>query len=134
MKWSLQQLYKYNGKPFTFEATYDFKDYIVNIDDILDITEFHVSGTGQNLYDDRFRFELTIIGTMILECARTLVEVPFPIIIDTVEIFDKVVADDEDVRLIEKNTIDLQDVVWESILLQKPIRVISPSSEGLEEC
>jgi uncharacterized metal-binding protein YceD (DUF177 family) len=50
-----------------------------------------------------------------------------------VEIFDKVVADDEDVRLIEKNTIDLQDVVWESILLQKPIRVISPSSEGLEE-
>ena len=70
---------------------------------------------------------------MILECARTLVEVPFPVIIDTVEIFDKVVADDEDVRLIEKNTIDLQDVVWESILLQKPIRVISPSSEGLEE-
>lgn len=133
MKWSLQQLYKYNGKPFTFETTYDFKDYIINIDDILDIKEFHVAGTGQNLYDDRFRFELTITGTLILECARTLVEVPFPITINTVEIFDKVVAEDEDVWMIEKNTIDLQDVVWEAILLQKPIRVISPSSEGLEE-
>ena len=133
MKWSLQQLYKYNGNPFTFETTYNFKENIVSIDDIIDIEEFHVSGIGQNLYDDRFRFELTITGMMILECARTLVEVPFPVMIQTTEIFDKQVGEDEDVWMIEKNTIDLKDVVWEAILLQKPIRIVSPCSKGLEE-
>lgn len=133
MKWSLQQLYKYNRKSFTFETTYDFKDYIANIDDIIDIKEFHVSGVGQNVKDDRFRFELNIKGMLILECARTLVEVPFLIDVQTIEVFDKIIIDDEDVWLIEKNTIDLKDVVWETILLQKPIRVISPLSEGREE-
>lgn len=133
MKWSLQQLYKYNRKSFTFETTYDFKDYIANIEDIIDIKEFHVSGVGHNVIDDRFHFELNVKGMLILECARTLVEVPFLIDVQTIEVFDKVIVGDEDVWLIEKNTIDLKDVVWETILLQKPIRVISPLSEGREE-
>ena len=133
MKWSLQQLYKYNGKPFTFETTYDFKDDIDSIADIIDIKEFHVSGIGQNLYDDRFQFTLKITGTLILECARTLVEVDFPISLETTEIFDKEVSEDEDVWVIEKNTIDLRNVVWETVLLQKPIRIVSPLSKGLEE-
>ena len=118
---------------FRSETTYDFKDYIANIEDIIDIKEFHVSGVGHNIIDDRFHFELNVKGMLILECARTLVEVPFLIDVQTIEVFDKVIVGDEDVWLIEKNTIDLKDVVWETILLQKPIRVISPLSEGREE-
>ena len=133
MKWSLQQLYKYNGKPFDFEIDYDFKDYIKNIDDVLDIKEIHVEGTGQNLYDDRFRFDLHITGCLILQCARTLDEVEFPIDLEVAEVYDKVSVGDEDIRIIEKNTIDLEDAVWEDVILEKPIRVVLPSSEDLEE-
>ena len=49
MKWSLQQLFKYNGKPFTFNFTCDLKKYIENISDILDISEVEVSGLDKML-------------------------------------------------------------------------------------
>ena len=31
--------------------------------------------------------------------------------------------DDEDARYIEKNTVDLYDIIWENVLLEKPIRI-----------
>lgn len=129
MKWSLQQLIKYNGKSFSFEGTYDFTDYIKNIDDILRIGLFTVNGVGQNLYDDRYSFQLEIKGSLFLQCARTLQEVEYPLDLQVEEIFDKDVKDDEDVRLIDKNTIDLKDVVWENILLEKPIRVVKDHTD-----
>lgn len=124
MKWSLQQLMKYTQKPFLFEGTYEFKDYIDSIDDILDISEINVKGSARRLYDDRYEFTLNITGNLVLEDARTLEPVAYPIDLDVIETFDRVVGEEEDVRYIEKNTIDLKDIVWENILLEKPIRFV----------
>ena len=66
-------------------------------------------------------FNIHIEGTLILECALTLEEVPYQVVIDTVEVFDKIV--DEEVNYIEKNTIDLLPIVWENILVEKPMKV-----------
>jgi uncharacterized protein len=127
MKWSLQQLHKYNGKPFTFSGTYNFEEEIKNIDDILGISVVEVSGEGQNLYDDEFRFDLSIRTTLILEDARTLMPVDFPLHLEVTETFS---TDPEhyDARLIEKNTVDLRPVVWENILLEKPMRIVQTDS------
>ena len=130
LKWSLAQLFKYNHKAFTFEDVLNLKDRIENIDDILDISEVKVSGTGKNIVDDRYIFELNIECLLTLECARTLEEVQYPINLKVTEIFDTHENGDEDIRLIEKNTIDLSDVVWENIYLEKPMRVFK---EGTTE-
>lgn len=122
MKWALQQLYKYNGKEFSFNGSYDFSEEIQNITDIYRISDTQVSGTGINLYGDKFSFDLKIEVTLYLEDANTLEEVEYPLLIETTEIFDKVESDD--VIYIEKNTIDLRPVVWENILVRKPIRVV----------
>ena len=37
------------------------------------------------------------------------------------EIYDTV--EDEEVNFVEKNTIDLEDAVWENIYLEKPMRI-----------
>ena len=124
MKWSLQQLFKLAQRPYSFKDVYDFHDRIANIDDILDISDINVEGVAQFLYDDRYEFNLHINGFLILQDARTLEPVNYPIDIETVEVFDKVINDDEDIRIVEKNTIDLSDVVWESILLEKPMRFV----------
>jgi uncharacterized metal-binding protein YceD (DUF177 family) len=58
---------------------------------------------------------------MVLECARTLEPVDFPIDLVVVEIYDTV--DDGEVNFVEKNTIDLEDAVWENIYLEKPMRI-----------
>lgn len=121
MKWALSQLFKYNLRPFTFSGEFDFKENIRTIDDILDISLTMVEGVGQRIYDNRYTFNLHIKTTMILECAVTLEPVEFPIDLHVVEIFDTI--DDGEVNLIEKNTIDLHQVIWENVYLEKPMRI-----------
>ncbi len=121
MKWALAQLYKYNGKPFSFQGVFDFKDEVALIDDILKLSLVEVRGTGQNVYEDRFVFNLHIEAKMVLECAITLEEVDFPINLDITEIFDK--EDSPEVNLINTNTIDLRPLIWEIIYLEKPMRI-----------
>lgn len=123
MKWSLQQLFKYLGKAFTFSEVYDFHNEIEKIDDILDISEIKVEGTGKCQYDDRYKFDLKITGILYLEDAWTLEKIEYPIDVEVEEIYDISNKDNDDIRIIEKNTIDLHDAVWENILLLKPMRV-----------
>ena len=121
MKWALSQLFRYNGKPFTFKGEYDFKDRIKDIDDILDISITTVEGVGRNLYKDRYTFDLNIKSTLTLEDAITLDPIIFPVDLQITEVFD--VIDDGEVNLIEKSTVDLEQVVWENVYLEKPMRI-----------
>lgn len=121
MKWALSQLYKYNGKPFKFSAEYDFSELIAGIDDILELSKVKVEGVGQNMYDDRYKFDLHIQAKMVLEDAVTLDPVDFPIDLHVTEIFD--VEDDGEVNLITGTTLDLEPVIWEIVYLEKPMRI-----------
>lgn len=123
MKWALAQLQKYNGKPFTFNGEYDFHEYIKKVDDILDISTVTFEGTGQNVYDDRYIFNIHIKAILTLECAISLEAVEYPLDLNVVETFD-VVDDGDDINIITKNTIDLHDVIWQNVYLEKPMRVV----------
>ena len=133
LKWSLAQLYKYNQKEFSFEDDLDYKEYFKDVNDILDMSLVHVKGKGVNLFGDRYKFDLHLECQMTLECARTLDEVIYPISIDVVEIFDRTDEDDPDIRLIEKNTIDLYDVIWEDVYLEKPMRVFKENTKEYKD-
>lgn len=128
MKWSLHQLYKYGKETFPFEAVYDFSEEIKRFDDIHNISPAVVAGRGIQIGEDRFKFDFHISVMMYLQDAVTLDSVEFPLELDVVEIFDKENEDDE-TRLIERNTIDLRGVVWERILLEKPIRVVKGETQ-----
>ena len=67
---------------------------------------------------------------MTLECARTLEPVIFPINLDVEEVFDTV--DDGEVNYIEKNTIDIDNIIWENIYLEKPMRIFKEGSNQYE--
>lgn len=129
MKWSLQQLHKHNGQPFSFSGTMTFDEEIANISDILALSEVEVAGTGRHMVDDDFEFELRIKATLTLEDARTLEPVRYPIDIRVQEVFSPD-PDHADAYLVEKNTIDLRPLVWECILLEKPMRVVKEEITG----
>lgn len=124
MKWSIQQLHKLAFEGLDFNGEYDFSDYIIDFDDIADIEITKVTGTAYYLYDDRFEIELNIKTELTVLDARTLEPLKYKVDLNVVEIFDSVVEEDEDIVLIEKNTIDLKDTVWENIILRKPIRIV----------
>ncbi len=123
MKWSVQQLNKFLGNSFDFNFECDFSSKIEGLSDVISINKTKVSGKCSVPQWDVFEFDLLIEATLVLECARTLEHVDFPVLIETKEIFSYDIENDEHL-IIEKNTIDLFDIVWEIVLLNKPIRVL----------
>lgn len=128
MKWSLQQLYRYNNTPLEFSYIENYDEYVKNYGDIIKLDDVKIEGKAYCISDDKYQFNLHIETIMYLEDARTLEEVKLPIDLNIKEIFttDERIANDE-IRYVEKNTIDLYDIVWEDIILEKPIRVIKDS-------
>jgi len=136
MKWSLQQLNKFYDSDFSFEESFDFTEEIKNISDILGISEIKVKGRLKVLDFNAFSFDLKIVGTMILEDSRTLDPIDYDIKLEVNETFGIEDDGNDVIRLIEANTVDLRPVVWENILLEKPIRIVkeeSPSELDKEE-
>ena len=123
MKWSLQQLNRYSNEDLKFTTEFNFEEYVGNVNGLLAISTVKVDGIGRCIGVDRYKFDLHIEAVLDLEDSWTLEPVPFPIDLDVVEVFDRIDTDD-DVRIIEKNTVDLTDVVWENILLSIPMRVV----------
>lgn len=122
MKWSLQQLQKINKFPYRFNNTFDFHPFITNNDEIYDVSLIEVKGTINQIDLDTYQFTYQVTGKLVLPCSLTLEPVDY--LID--EEFDEVYStkNDEDFYLIEKNTIDLEKIVWANIILSISIRVV----------
>ncbi len=123
MKWSLQQLNRYFNEDLVFDTKFDFSNQISNVNGLISISTAIVHGKCRAVDFGRYKFDLHIETLLELEDAWTLEPVPFKINLDVTEVFDQEDTDD-DVRIIEKNTVDLTDVVWENILLSIPMRIV----------
>lgn len=128
MKWSLQQLNKYTSSTLNFSTKYTFEEYSSSVNGLISISEVEVTGKARCIGDEKYHFNLHINCLLELEDAWTLEPVPFKVDLDVEEIFDRIESN-EDVRIIEKNTIDLYDVVWENILLEIPMRIVKDEAK-----
>ena len=102
-----------------FDNKYFEKSEIRNLKDV------NVSGLISIDYEDSLILELKINGTMILPCAVTLKDVPYEFDIEIEENIGKF----EEIYKNNKNTLDISDILWENIVLEIPIRVVSESAE-----
>ncbi len=122
MKWSLQQLMKITSFPSLFETQFDFSNDIDIVEDILSIGVTQVKGTINRVDSDTYQFNYHISVKLALACALTLEEVPYQLELDIEEVYSK--NPDEEMFLIEGNTIDLKPMVWANIIVAIPIRVV----------
>lgn len=131
MKWSVQQLNKLTIKPYHFEVSLDFSEYAEKVEDIISIEEVKVTGVITKIENDTFQFKYRIIAPLILECGLTLEPVEYVFDQEYDDIFSKTESDD--VFLIEINTIDLSEVVWSNIIIDKPLTVQHPKAYEILE-
>lgn len=70
-------------------------------------------------------FEIKIAGVMILECARTLTEIKYPFDTEYSTTLEEIYEENE--KSIEKieNTLDISGNLWQNIVVEVPLRVIS---------
>lgn len=128
LKWSIQQLKSFQHKGLKIDESIDMNNIKERDPEIRGISPVHVQGRGE-INQQRATFYLTFEGEMILPDSVTLADVVYPFHITTREIFlfDEsfvVDADEEEIHLVDTNTVDLIPVIEEHILLEKPLKVI----------
>lgn len=122
MKWSLQQLQKIANFPFLFEAKYDFKKNLDKKEDVLDIGLAHVKGTITRIADETYEFDYDVDVSLTMACSLTLEPVEFHLQESFNEVYST--TENDDWYKIEKNAIDLEEMVWTNIVMALPIRIV----------
>ena len=96
------------------------EDYYKNTD-IRKLENLHVSGEVSVDYDDYINLNIKITGRMILPCAMTLNDVPYDFTSEVEENIGKF----EEIYKNNKNLLEISPILWENIVLEIPIRVVS---------
>lgn len=93
--------------------------------DIRELSKVDVSAHITRVTDSSYSMDLEIKGTMVLPCAITLKDVNYPFDIKTeVKLSNDDDLDEEYVK-INQNSIDIISIIWQNIVLEIPLRVLS---------
>lgn len=137
MKFVVNQLKRstYN-EPFTFDDHVDVSELENMNNDIRRIGSVHVFGQCV-LQGEQLVFSFTIKGEMILPCARTLVDVPYPFEVKEEEVFtlSEYYGEEEaenEIHPIDGEVLDFNPYIKENILLEIPFRVFSNDEEAIK--
>lgn len=123
MKIDLNYLNRFSKLEINQDFTIDEK-YLEN-NDIRQLKALHVEGEVEIDYDDNVNLNLTLSGVMVLPCAITLKDVDYAFDTSIVENLGKF----EEIFKKNKNSLEISDILWENIVLEIPIRVVSESAE-----
>ncbi|ASN05865.1 YceD family protein [Virgibacillus necropolis] len=124
------------NEPFHFEGNVNVSELETLNNDIRKIEPVHVKGTCY-IQGDTIISSFTVKGEMILPCARTLVDVPFPFDIKAEEVFTLSAYHgdaelENEIHPINGETLDLTPYIKENILLEVPFRVFSDDKDAKE--
>ena len=127
MKWQIARLLKEGTQELEINENVDFSDAVKKNPDIRRMSDVKVTGTGTLLATQRkMTFDLTLQGEMILACALTLDDVPFPFEahIQPTFTWDQEAHEEESEDYLVKDSIELASAVWQEIFIQIPLRVV----------
>ncbi|WP_343782811.1 YceD family protein [Alkalibacillus silvisoli] len=119
------------SEPYSFSETVDVSELETMDNDIRQLHEVDVTGEAlleQGIYTFRFN----VNGTMVLPCARTLVDVSFPFNVEAYEQFTTQsykASEEHEIHFIDREVLDLTPYIKENILLEVPIRVFSEETK-----
>ena len=111
--------------------TYEYKD-IITLDeslykntDIRYLSPLEVIANIKRVTDSSYIMLLEIKGEMILPCSITLKDVNYPFDIKTeVKLSNNDEEDEEYIKIIQNN-IDILSIIWQNIVLEIPLKVVS---------
>ncbi len=136
LKWTLFQLNQLQHRGLLIDETIDVTEEARSIEkNIRSVRPVHVTGRA-DLSSKKATFHLKIEGSMILPCSRTLVDVDYPININTTEtfLFEPVSyeGENEELHYIEGDVVNLIPIIAESIALEVPLQVYSENPDSSE--
>ncbi|MDH6366051.1 YceD family protein [Breznakia blatticola] len=141
VKWSKNDLLNTKDGVISFQEDLTFpKETFAKIHQLRDLKDVHVEGSLD--YDgksDLVTVDMEISGEMILPCAITNEDVPYPFDIEPTEVFAfRKVDDTEDLHEAKGDVIELLPIIFQDIMMEVPLKVVKddikeyPKGEGWE--
>jgi uncharacterized protein len=125
LKWTISQLQKYRNKDLPIDETIQVDDLSKVDPTIRSVSPMHITGRV-DISSTKVTFHLKLKGHLILPCSRTLVDVNYPISVETMETFllnPSDFGEEEEVHQVKGDVIDLMPVIQEILLLEVPMQV-----------
>lgn len=122
MKIDLNYLNRFNKIEFNKDIELDISQF--NKTDIRRLKNLHIIGTVEIDFEDNIVLDLSLNGIMVLPCAITLVDVDYEFsskINENLGKFDEIYKNN-------RNGLEISLILWENIVLEIPIRVVSENA------
>ncbi|MDD2518445.1 MAG: DUF177 domain-containing protein [Bacilli bacterium] len=106
------------------------EDQLINTD-LMELKNVLVKGiiTKQSI---DYNVKLEITGVMVLRCAVTLEPVNYPFNITIDEKLGEIIEEISEIVKKSENTIDIFPIIWENILVEIPMKVVSEKAQNYQ--
>lgn len=126
VKYDLKRLNSNIDSSININEDYEFSKDEISGTDLINLN-CHIEGSITKNSLNNYHINLNISGLMILPCAITLKEVEYPFDIDIDNDIDELLD-----NVNYTNSIDISPIVWESILMEIPMRVVSEDAKDYQ--
>lgn len=127
MKYDITRINNNIDKSIIIDTTYSFSKEEISGTDLIKLDDVKINGEIFKNSLGNIELSINVSGIMVLPCAITLEPVDYPFNIDINGDIDELMDNFEENSTNFKNTIDILPIIWENILLEIPMRVVSPN-------
>lgn len=119
-------------KKITIKEIYSFDEEYIKTVGILKLDNININGNITKNSLNELIIDLEVSGIMVLPCSRTLEPVDYKFQTKIEGNLEEILKEiNENDKKIE-NSIDILPIIWENILMEIPMRVISEKAENIE--
>ncbi|MBP3920639.1 MAG: DUF177 domain-containing protein [Bacilli bacterium] len=116
-------------KIINIDTTYKFNKEELKNTDLLDLKDIKIIGELKKDSLDDINLYLKVSGIMVLSCAITLEPVEHKFEFEIDDKLEEILTETENFNKKNENTIDILPIIWENILMEIPMRVVSPNAK-----
>ena len=110
---------------------YSFGEEFLKQTDLIKLDDVSIKGEiTKNSLDD-IEIHLKIDGVMVLPCAITLKPVNYPFSIEFDKSLEEICEETTENLKKDENTLDILPIIWENILMEIPMRVVSEGADDI---
>ena len=130
MKYDIIRLNNNIVRSIEVNETYSFTKEELSGTDLLNLNDVKIEGEITKNSLGNVELNLYVEGVMVLPCAITLKPVNYPFNIEISGEIEELMENFEEKDRNFKNSIDILPIIWENILMEIPMRVVSEEADS----